>query len=125
MRLDHLLSKELYFIQSRLPLLVAPVGSVVGSRLFWVDACRCGRMVRPRRGKWCWYVGALSGVWNGTVSSSCLVALVGWRVVVGCCCSCVRSLLLVAGLVFRGGGWWWWLVLCENWIVDASILIFL
>ena len=20
---------------------------------------------------------------------------------------------------------WWWLVLCENWIVDASILIFL
>ena len=44
-----------------------------------------------------------------------------WGVVV----PSVRSLPLVAGLVFRGGGWWWWLVLCENWIVDASILIFL
>ena len=67
-----------------------------------------------------WCIGALSGVWEDT--ACCHVwgfgPWCGWWVVVFSCCGhrCRLGLL---------SGWWWWLVLCENWIVDASILIFL
>ena len=56
----------------------------------------------------CWLVvGALLGVWDGTL-----------------CCSCVQVAACHVGTACGGGlfcGVW---VLCENWIVDASILFF-
>ena len=92
---------------------------MVVARIFWVDASLaawCGLIELKR------YVGALSGVWENTRPPQA-------RPLVGC--------VVV-------GGWWFcllrpcragwdvkswlvvvWLVLCENWIVDASILIFL
>ena len=56
---------------------------------------------------WCWLVvGALLGVWDDTR-----------------CCSCLQ----VAACCGQAAVWWFvcgvW-VLCENWIVDASILFF-
>ena len=57
---------------------------------------------------WCWLVvGALLGVWDDT-----------------CCCSCLQVAACCGQAAFAGGlfcGVW---VLCENWIVDASILFF-
>ena len=67
------------------------------------------------------YVGALSGVWEDTVYH--LVVPACWLVcgvgglffLVGAGCLPVTRVWLV----------WFLVVLCENWIVDASILIFL
>ena len=91
---------------------------LVAGRIFWVDACWphgavvnmnvCGASVRcrvsgktpPAVTRGALVLGVVGGLWLFPVA----VIVAGW--------ACVS-------------GWWWWLVLCENWIVDASILIFL
>ena len=118
MRLDHLLSKELYLTKSALRLVFLWKLAAVGC-IFWVDArwpqvavfnakyfrvCRCavgclGRhRLLPCASTW-WLVCGVGGLFF-------LWALVACR---------PRLVWLVGFLV----------VLCENWIVDASILIFL
>lgn len=91
---------------------------LVAGRIFWVDACWphgavvnmnvCGASVRCR----------VSGKTPPAVTFGALVlGVVGGLWFFSCCGHRCRLGLL--------SGWWWWLVLCENWIVDASILIFL
>ena len=118
MRLDHLLSKE--FVLKSAPFCWLSCGRWRGGACFWVDACRphgavfdtkclTGMSVRCR----------VSGKTPSTTSCARLVGRVcgvGGLFFLWALVACWPRLVWLVGFL---------VVLCENWIVDASILIFL
>ena len=77
-------------------------------------------MVRSQHKVFKGYVGALSGVWEDTVYCLCAstvwVGVWGWWFVFPVGAGCLPATVWLV---------WFLVVLCENWIVDASILSFL